>query len=389
MSLSITIDLSDADLAHFQEAVKRAQSNVTAKSPTEITNAARQLLIDGEGKQVPEFIASRLGKLGSLIAMVLDEGWALSGEDKERVLTALSYFADPKDVIPDSVPVVGLLDDAIMIELCVRELKHELESYEDFCSFRTGEACGARARSRDRRPRRVAGRTPHRAAGTHAPAPFELQQFRRRRRQPVPRRLIRPYRGSDHEGACGRPRCFCNRAVPIARRARSYEACPVGARSARDRRRRIPEPPGIAIPALRPLEDRDHAHAAGGADRDQGAAGAAFGQELGCGGDDARAGGGEGVAEGEAGTHHVELGRIDAAHRLLAAEAVATIGRALPGAQGAQHLRGEGFVDLVEIEVLQGQAVRRAASRDTATVGAISRPSPPTKSTAATLACDR
>ncbi len=34
MSLSITIDLSDADLAHFQEAVKRAQSNVTAKSPT-------------------------------------------------------------------------------------------------------------------------------------------------------------------------------------------------------------------------------------------------------------------------------------------------------------------------------------------------------------------
>lgn len=142
MSLSITIDLSDADLAHFQEAVKRAQSNVTAKSPTEITNAAKQLLIDGEGKQVPEFIASRLGKLGSLIAMVHDEGWALSGEDKERVLTALSYFADPKDVIPDSVPVVGLLDDAIMIELCVRELKHELESYEDFCSFRSGEASG-------------------------------------------------------------------------------------------------------------------------------------------------------------------------------------------------------------------------------------------------------
>lgn len=142
MSLSITIDLSDADLAHFQEAVKRAQSNVTAKSPTEITDAAKQLLIEGEGKQVPEFIASRLGKLGALIAMVHDEGWALSGEDKERVLTALSYFADPKDVIPDSVPVVGLLDDAIMIELCVRELKHELESYEDFCSFRTDEASG-------------------------------------------------------------------------------------------------------------------------------------------------------------------------------------------------------------------------------------------------------
>ena len=61
-------------------------------------------------------------------------------EDRARVLTALTYFADPKDVIPDNVPVVGYLDDAIMIELCVRELKHEVEAYSDFCSFRTHEA---------------------------------------------------------------------------------------------------------------------------------------------------------------------------------------------------------------------------------------------------------
>ena len=38
------------------------------------------------------------------------------------------------------MPVVGYLDDAIMIELCVRELKHEVEAYSDFCSFRTHEA---------------------------------------------------------------------------------------------------------------------------------------------------------------------------------------------------------------------------------------------------------
>ncbi len=142
MSLSITIDLSDADLAHFQEVVKRAQESVGTKQPRDITDAAGKLLKEAEGKDVPQFIAQRLQKLEALINMVHDEGWAISGEDKQRVLTALMYFADPKDVIPDSVPVVGLLDDAIMIELCVRELKHELDAYEDFCSFRTNEASG-------------------------------------------------------------------------------------------------------------------------------------------------------------------------------------------------------------------------------------------------------
>ena len=142
MSLSINIDLSEADLAHFQEAVKRAQASATAKTPQEITDAAKQLLVDASSTSVPEFIGARLAKLESLINMVHDAGWALGDEDKARVLTALTYFADPKDVIPDSVPVVGYLDDAIMIELCVRELKHELDAYEDFCNFRTNEATG-------------------------------------------------------------------------------------------------------------------------------------------------------------------------------------------------------------------------------------------------------
>jgi uncharacterized membrane protein YkvA (DUF1232 family) len=140
MTLSITIDLSDNDLDHFQEVLKRAQDNAQRLAPDEVTGAARKLIESAAQVKVPEFIGQRLSKLGALIDMVHDEGWAMSEEDKARVLTALAYFADPKDVIPDNVPVVGYLDDAIMIELCVRELKHEVEAYEDFCSFRTHEA---------------------------------------------------------------------------------------------------------------------------------------------------------------------------------------------------------------------------------------------------------
>ncbi len=142
MALSITIELSDNDLDHFQEVLRRAQQQAGTKSAAEITQAARSLLAEASKTQTPEFISHRLSKLESLINMVHDEGWAMSEDDKKRVLTALIYFADPKDVIPDNVPVVGYLDDAIMIELCVRELKHEVEAYEDFCSFRKHEAEG-------------------------------------------------------------------------------------------------------------------------------------------------------------------------------------------------------------------------------------------------------
>ncbi|MDH3439663.1 MAG: hypothetical protein OEM63_02840, partial [Gammaproteobacteria bacterium] len=42
-------------------------------------------------------------------------------------------------------------DDAIMIELVVRELKHEIEAYEDFCEFRRQhpQARGVKAKTTD------------------------------------------------------------------------------------------------------------------------------------------------------------------------------------------------------------------------------------------------
>ena len=36
--------------------------------------------------------------------------------------------------------MLGYLDDAIMIEVCVRELAHELAAYEEFCDYRQCEA---------------------------------------------------------------------------------------------------------------------------------------------------------------------------------------------------------------------------------------------------------
>jgi uncharacterized membrane protein YkvA (DUF1232 family) len=140
MSLSIAIELSDRDLEHFQEAKKKAAEAAVGRAAEEVITAASGMLEQARLTTVPDFIAERLTKLNDLIAMLRDEGWNLPEEDRRNVLSALVYFADPSDIIPDDVPVLGFLDDAIMIEICVRELRPELDAYDEFCDYREREA---------------------------------------------------------------------------------------------------------------------------------------------------------------------------------------------------------------------------------------------------------
>jgi uncharacterized membrane protein YkvA (DUF1232 family) len=140
MPLAISFELSDRDLEHFNNAIKAATFAAGSKSAEEVMNAAGKLVEQATEGQIPDFILERLEKLDALIAMLRDEGWQLPEEDRSRVLSALVYFADPQDIIPDNVPVLGYFDDAIAIELCVRELRHEIDAYEEFCDFRQTEA---------------------------------------------------------------------------------------------------------------------------------------------------------------------------------------------------------------------------------------------------------
>ncbi len=140
MPLAISFELSDRELEEFQKAIKAATPAAGSMTAEQIIAAASKLLEDAGSLQLPDFINSRLNMLDALIAMLRDEGWALGEEDRQRVLSALAYFADPNDIIPDHVPVLGYLDDAIAIELCIRELRHELDAYGEFCDFRQTEA---------------------------------------------------------------------------------------------------------------------------------------------------------------------------------------------------------------------------------------------------------
>lgn len=140
MPLDITFTLSDQDLNHFQVIVDKAKNAMEDGASEESVIAAAQSLIqDARSGDLPAFIGSRLDKLEVVINMINDEEWQLSEEERSRVIGALIYFCDPEDLIPDHVPGFGFLDDAIYVEIIIRELGAEIDSYEEFCTFRVAE----------------------------------------------------------------------------------------------------------------------------------------------------------------------------------------------------------------------------------------------------------
>ena len=150
MPLDITFTLSDQDLDHFQAIVDKAKKVVSdTDSAASIEAAARQLIADAKSTDLPEFIADRLSKLEGVINMVSDQEWQLSDEERNRVLGALVYFCDPDDIIPDHIPGLGFLDDAIYVEIVIRELKAEIDSYEEFCEFRDAEEARRKEKGQD------------------------------------------------------------------------------------------------------------------------------------------------------------------------------------------------------------------------------------------------
>lgn len=135
MPLKITLTLSDSDLRFFRNEIKKAKHDAKEIGEEKILTAARSLVASMEKSTQPVFVQERVEKLLLLIEMVTDESWDLPQRVRTPILNALAYFVHPEDLIADEVPALGFLDDAIMIELIVRELKHDIEAYRDFLDF--------------------------------------------------------------------------------------------------------------------------------------------------------------------------------------------------------------------------------------------------------------
>lgn len=170
-NFKISFSLEESDVAYFRKILRNARKSA-AEQDEEAIIAAVQSLIDRvrKTKKTPGFVREAVQVLEDLVHMLQDADYELPKAPRSEMLGALAYFANPEDLIPDQVPGLGFLDDAILIKILEDEFRQELWGFRQFVKFRQGA---------EQRPwTRVAkGRLPER-----------LEEQRRRIRAEVDRR---------------------------------------------------------------------------------------------------------------------------------------------------------------------------------------------------------
>jgi uncharacterized membrane protein YkvA (DUF1232 family) len=138
-SYKVSFTLDENDRAYFRKLMRNVRKQVAEQDAAHVLSAV-QGLIDrvAQAKKVPGFVQEAIEVLKDLGQMLQDPDYDLPKPQRNEMLAALSYFANPEDLIPDQVPVFGFLDDALMIKILENEFKHELWGYRQFRKFRTG-----------------------------------------------------------------------------------------------------------------------------------------------------------------------------------------------------------------------------------------------------------
>ena len=105
-------------------------------------NAMARWLQAQPREQGEALLRSRQGRFAELRAMRRDTAWPLEPAQAARIDAILEYVFRADDLIPDGVPLVGTLDDALLLELAWPMLADDVDDYRDFCRFRDDVGTG-------------------------------------------------------------------------------------------------------------------------------------------------------------------------------------------------------------------------------------------------------
>lgn len=135
-NFKVAFELDEQDAAYFRGLYRRAKQNASQLDPDAIIRDAAKLVEHvKESKRVPKFVVEAIKTLEDMTQIIEDEEYKAPTAVRNQVLAGLAYFANPEDLIPDHIPALGFLDDAIMVKFVEEEFKHELWGYRKFRGF--------------------------------------------------------------------------------------------------------------------------------------------------------------------------------------------------------------------------------------------------------------
>jgi uncharacterized membrane protein YkvA (DUF1232 family) len=106
------------------------------KNSTWQAQAERPDILDRLGPKWREFLAAKGQGLKAYVddlqlayKMLRDPHFQIATETKTVLIIALLYIISPIDLLPDAIPLLGLVDDVLVAGYALRQASTELERY--------------------------------------------------------------------------------------------------------------------------------------------------------------------------------------------------------------------------------------------------------------------
>jgi hypothetical protein len=133
------LKLEDAALLAFNGQLQAIDAQAPRVDADQVASLARWLQ-DLPQDKAEATIALRMARADSLAQMLDDPDWQIPEAIAARGRHLVAALRGSENLIPDAMPLVGHLDEALMVELCWAGFAGEVGDYLDFRRFRRDQA---------------------------------------------------------------------------------------------------------------------------------------------------------------------------------------------------------------------------------------------------------
>lgn len=133
MNAEYNLEITQEVTKHFNDILKASNINNSKVTIHEL----KLMLNNLKSTPQEDYVLERISPLENMLQMFVDNQWKLSIKTKSYLIAAFGYLTQVDDLIPDSIPVIGLLDDCIVIDIVSEKLKSELDNYTSFSQCRS------------------------------------------------------------------------------------------------------------------------------------------------------------------------------------------------------------------------------------------------------------
>lgn len=130
--------LRAAAVSGFNQVLDRLQT--APMDEDQIASFGRALSPDPAAVATPPWILARMRDAAAVRLMLGDGAWELLDSAARSTRLVSDYLRDHNDLVPDRLPVLGRMDDAIVVEAAWPQIGTEVVSYLDYRRLRHLEA---------------------------------------------------------------------------------------------------------------------------------------------------------------------------------------------------------------------------------------------------------